>query len=89
MAVKKVMLGSVAKDVRGLRGEFDGFRDEMYAFRNETRAEFGALRREIREGDEETRRQTKVLIEGLRDDIRMFMEAHVALEHRVRRLEER
>jgi F0F1-type ATP synthase membrane subunit b/b' len=47
------------------------------------------LRAEIRQGDADTRSQLGVQIDSLRDDVRIFAEAHVALEHRVTRLESR
>jgi hypothetical protein len=67
------------------------FKSEMREFKVETRAEFGSvreeLRREIRAGDQETRTHMTMLVESLRDDFRIFMDAHLDLDRRVRRLE--
>jgi hypothetical protein len=43
--------------------------------RSEMRQEFAAVRRELREGDEETRRYMRVLHEDLVDRIKMLGEA--------------
>jgi archaellum component FlaC len=51
--------------------------------------QFAALRQEVRQGDADTRSRLSVQIESLRDDIRIFAEAHVALEQRVTAIERR
>ena len=51
--------------------------------------QFVSIRQEIRDGDEQTRSQMRVLIDSVRDDVRIFAEAHVALEQRVTTLERR
>jgi archaellum component FlaC len=51
--------------------------------------QFAEVRQEIRDGDEQTRSQMRVLIDSVRDDVRIFAEAHVALEQRVTTLERR
>jgi hypothetical protein len=43
------------------------------------RGEFGSLRSEVRAGLEENRRHAEVLIESLRDDIRMLAEGFATL----------
>ncbi len=72
-----------------VRNGFASIREEFVAARQEVATEFAAVRQEIREGDAETRTQLMVLIESLRDDIRMIAEGHVELDRRVRRLEGR
>ena len=51
--------------------------------------QFAAVHQEIRDGDEQTRSQMRMLIDSVRDDVRIFAEAHVALERRVTTLERR
>jgi len=103
MATKKVTVATIADDVRALRGEagefkeemrefiadMREFRSEMREFRTETRAEFASVREEIRAGDQATRTHMTILVESLRDDMRICMDAHLDLERRVRRLESR
>ena len=91
MAAKRITVVGLAGEVREFRAEMGEFKSEMGEFKVETRAEFGnireELRREIRGGDQETRAHMTVLVESLRDDFRIFMDAHLDLERRVRRLE--
>jgi hypothetical protein len=47
------------------------------------------VRREIRDGDDAVKRHVTVLIESVRDDIRLIAEGHLALEQRVARVEKR
>lgn len=42
-----------------------------------------ATREEMREDGERTRRHMEILIEGLRDDIRLLADGQVALHHRI------
>ena len=51
--------------------------------------ELELIRQEIRQGDADTRSQLSVLIESVRDDVRIVAEGHVALERRVTALEHR
>ena len=51
--------------------------------------QLAAVRQEIRQGDADTRSQLSAQIESVRDDVRIFAEAHIALEQRVTRLEPR
>lgn len=50
-------------------------------------AEFAIVRLEIRDGDASIKSQLTLLIDSVRDDVRIFAEAHLALEQRVTRLE--
>ena len=80
-----------------VRGDTDnGFaavRGEMAAgfaaVRQEAARDLVDVRNDIRQGDQETRVQLGVLIESLHDDVRIALEAHIDLEQRVRRLEDR
>ena len=51
--------------------------------------QFVSIRQERRDGDEQTRSEMRVLIDSVRDDVRIFAEAHIALEQRVTTLERR
>jgi hypothetical protein len=85
--------GEVRNGFASIREEFVAVRQEVAtdfgAVRKVMATEFAAVRQEIREGDAETRTQLMVLIESLRDDIRMIAGGHVELDRRVRRLEGR
>jgi hypothetical protein len=94
MAAKRATIGSVARDVSGLatefgglRTDFSGLRTESRAFQGETRAEFVQVREEfvkVRDEAQQNRAHLSMRIESLRDDLRIFMEAHLDLERRVR-----
>jgi uncharacterized coiled-coil protein SlyX len=71
-------LGGVENRLGGVENRLGGL-DEQLA----------AVRQEIRQGDADTRSQLGAQIESVRDDVRIFAEAHVALEQRVTRLEHR
>jgi hypothetical protein len=82
---------SLGDDLRGemrqmgdeLRGEIQQMGEEL---RGEMRQIAEDLRRDIREGDAETRRHSTVLVESLRNDIRLVAEAVAVLTVKVDRL---
>lgn len=57
-----------------LRRDLTTLRDEFVSIRVEVRNEFGALRGELRSGDEETRRQMRVLHEEVISRIALILE---------------
>ena len=66
-----------------------GLREEIVGVREEMSEGLASLGERIAAGDEETRSQLKIEIDSLRDDIRIFAEAHLSLEKRVTLLERR
>jgi hypothetical protein len=56
-------VSAVAADLAALRGDVTRLHGDVTQLRGNVRAEFAAVREEIRTGDEETRRQMRVLHE--------------------------
>ena len=56
-------VSAVAAELAALRGDFTQLQGDVTQFKRDMRAEFAAVREEIRTGDEETRRQMRVLHE--------------------------
>ena len=61
-------------DVSQLRGDLTELRGDFTQFQGEVRAEFAAVRDEIRTGDEETRRQMRILHEEVISRIALLAE---------------
>jgi uncharacterized coiled-coil protein SlyX len=78
-------LAGVDGRLAGMDGRLAGM-DERLAGVDE---QFAAARQEIRDGDEQTRSQMRLLIDSVRDDVRIFAEAHIALEQRLTTLDRR
>ena len=72
-----------------MEDRFDRLETMIVGLREEMSAGFASLGERIITGDEETRSQLKTEIDSLRDDIRIFAEAHLSLEKRVTALERR
>jgi hypothetical protein len=62
----------VRGEFSGVRGEISDVRREIAQFREEVRAEFVAVRKEIKDGDDETRRLMRVLHEDLVERIALI-----------------
>jgi peptidoglycan hydrolase CwlO-like protein len=71
-------------DVTQLRGDVTQFRSNVTQFQGDVRAEFAAVRDEIRTGDEETRRQMRILHEEVISRIALLDEGRKTRRHRKR-----
>lgn len=71
----------VEGQVSGLREEVGGLRGDVGDLRQETRERFEQVEGQLRDGI----RQTQVMVEGVRDEVRILAEGMMGLDHRMGR----